>query len=165
MIARISSTGSPETAGRPRKTDMKTAAPRRPTAKKPDAGPLDSYFELVQQMPLASIKDDQQFDVAYAFLLKLVKVKKDHGQQVYFDALCDLIETYDDEHYPIRDLNAAEMLAHFLAEHNVAQIEVSRATGISPSIISEILKGKRRMALSHMQPLAKFFHVPPSVFV
>jgi HTH-type transcriptional regulator/antitoxin HigA len=140
---------------------MKTA-----TAKRKQENNIDSYFELVQEFPLASIKDDKQFDIAYEFLGELFKIKKmNAGQQMYFDALCDLVETYDKEHYPIPDLNAGEMLAHFLAENNVTQIEVSRATGISASIISEILKGKRRMALSHMEPLAKFFHVPPSVFV
>src|SRR2546421_11294370 len=137
---------------------MKTA-----TAKRKHESNIDSYFELVKEFQLASIKDDKQFDVAYEFLGELFKIKKmNAGQQMYFDALCDLIETYDREHYPIPDLNAAEMLAHFLREHNVTQIEVSRATGISPSIISEILNGKRRMGLEHMQPLAKLFHVPAS---
>ena len=140
---------------------MKTAPVRRKSDRT-----LDSYFKLVQELPLASIKDDQQFDVAYAFLLRLVKVKKDHGQQVYFDALCDLIELYDKAHNDFPPLDGAQMLAFLMEDaKGCTQADVARATGISPSVISEILKGKRRMALSHMGPLGKFFHVPPSVFV
>jgi transcriptional regulator with XRE-family HTH domain len=35
------------------------------------------------------------------------------------------------------------------------QAEVSRGTGISQPIISEILKGKRRISMSHLAPLAR----------
>jgi HTH-type transcriptional regulator/antitoxin HigA len=140
---------------------MHTAAARRKSESK-----LDSYFALVKEFPLASIKNDKQFDAAHKFLGELFKLKKlDSGQQVYFDALCDLIQVYDDEHFPISAPSSEAMLAHLIEAKCCTQAGVSRATGISPSVISEILKGKRRLAMAHLGPLAKFFHVPASVFL
>jgi len=41
----------------------------------------------------------------------------------------------------------------------------SKAVGISQSTLSAILNGEREMTKSHMVALAKFFNVPPAVFL
>ena len=62
---------------------------------------------------------------------------------------------------PVSD---AEMLRHLVEAKGITQTEVSRATGIADSTISEVLKGKRSLNRSHIGKLAKYFNVSPDVF-
>jgi antitoxin component HigA of HigAB toxin-antitoxin module len=45
------------------------------------------------------------------------------------------------------------------------QSAVASATGLSDSTISELLTGKRKLGLKHIESLARFFHVGPAVFL
>ena len=128
---------------------------------------LDTYFELVKEFPLVSIKNDKQLASASKFLDRLLRRGElDAGEEQYLDALGDLVIVYEDEHCKFPPVNAASMLAFLIEDaKGRTQADVSRGTGISQPIISEILKGKRRIAMSHLAPLAKFFHVPQSVFL
>jgi antitoxin component HigA of HigAB toxin-antitoxin module len=140
---------------------MKTAAARRKKKGKPD-----SYFELVKQFPLVSIKTDQQLARASKFLDHLLGQSLDAGGERYLDALSDLVIVYEDAHVKFPSTSPASRLAFLIEDaKGCTQADVSRATGISQGNLSEILSGRRRIALSHLAPLAKFFHVPQSVFL
>ena len=62
---------------------------------------------------------------------------------------------------PVSD---AEMLRHLIEAKGVSQTEISSATGIADSTISEILKGRRSLNRSHIGKLARYFNVSPDVF-
>ena len=62
---------------------------------------------------------------------------------------------------PVSD---AEMLRHLIEAKGVSQTEISAATGIADSTISEVLKGKRSLNRSHIGKLARYFNVSPDVF-
>jgi len=49
--------------------------------------------------------------------------------------------------------------------HQKTQREVAAATGLADSTISEILAGKRKLGVKHIQALARFFKVKASVFL
>jgi len=66
--------------------------------------------------------------------------------------------------HPIAPVSDGEMLRHLIEAKGVSQTEVSRATGIANSSISEILKGKRSLNRSHIGKLARYFNVSPEVF-
>jgi HTH-type transcriptional regulator/antitoxin HigA len=51
-----------------------------------------------------------------------------------------------------------------MAEHELTQAELAPLFG-APSIVSEVLSGKRRLALSHISRLAERFGVPADVFI
>jgi HTH-type transcriptional regulator/antitoxin HigA len=138
---------------------------KKTTTRRKNENELDTYFKLVKEFPLISIKNEKQLARASKFVDHLLKSGElDSGEQEYLDALTDLIEIYEDEHCKFPPVSAAAMLSHLIEARCVTQAEVSRETGISRSIVSEILKGKRRIALAHMGRLARFFHLPASVF-
>lgn len=127
---------------------------------------LDTYFKLVKEFPLVSIKNEKQLALASRFLDHVLNSRElDSGEQEYLDALTDLIECYEEEHCKFPSVTAAALLAHLIEARCVTQADVARETGISRSVISEILKGKRRIALAHMGRLARYFRVPASVFL
>jgi HTH-type transcriptional regulator/antitoxin HigA len=79
-------------------------------------------------------------------------------------ALAIFVEKYEDEHYPIPPVSGVEMLRHLIEERQLTQSDVAAGTGLANSTVSEILAGKRRLHLKHIEALARFFQVKPAVF-
>ena len=134
------------------------------TKNQPSAMP-DSYFELVRRFPLTHIRSLRHLGQAIAVVDELLQKRLDRGAQEYLDALSDLIATYEDEHTPIPDASESDVLRELMRSSGRKQTALSKAVGISQSTLSAILTGEREMTKSHMIALAKFFNVPPSVFL
>src|SRR5260221_707936 len=104
----------------------------------------DSYLELVLAFPLASIKSERHLAEAQKVMDRLLaKGKLDDGEEMYLDALSDLVGAYEDEHYAIKPASDADMLRHLMEAKGVTQAELSRATGVPKSSLSEVLAGKK----------------------
>ena len=125
----------------------------------------DSYFELVKRFPLTHVRSRKHLGQAIALVDELLRKRLDRGAQEYLNALSDLIATYEDEHTPIPDASESDVLRELMRSSGQKQMALSKAVGISQSTLSAILTGEREMTKSHMIALAKFFHVPPSVFL
>jgi HTH-type transcriptional regulator / antitoxin HigA len=73
----------------------------------------DSYLELVQAFPLASIKSDRHLEEASKVMDRLLAAGDlDSGEEMYLEALSDLVGTYEDEHHAIGPASDADMLRH-----------------------------------------------------
>src|SRR5947209_11522147 len=126
----------------------------------------DSYLELVLAFPLASIKSDEQLQEAQKVMDQLLaRGELDDGEEMYLDALSDLVAAHEDEHYAIEPASDADMLRHLMEAKGVAQAQLSRATAISKSTISEILAGKKPFSRQMIRKLADYFGVDASVLV
>lgn len=124
----------------------------------------DSYLCLVMECPLASIKSESQLAAAQAMIDRLLtQGKLDDGEEMYLDALSDLVAAYEDVHYPIAPASDADMLRHLMDTKGVTQVELHRQTGIPKSTISEILAGKKTFSKTLIRTLADFFQVNTSV--
>ena len=125
----------------------------------------DAYLELIQVFPLASIRSEGDLDAAQDVMDQLfAKGSLSSGEEMYLDALSDLVATYEDQHYPIEPASDAEMLRHFMEAKNVSQAELHRDTGIAKSTISEILAGGKSFSRKNIRTLADYFSVKVSVF-
>jgi HTH-type transcriptional regulator/antitoxin HigA len=124
----------------------------------------DSYLECVIAFPLASIRSDEQFQEARRVIDQLLaRGRLDNGEEMYLDALSDLVAAYEDEHYPIEPASDAEMLRHLMEAKDVTQAQLSRETAIPKSTISEILAGKKPFSRHLIRKLADYFNVDASV--
>ena len=124
----------------------------------------ESYLNLIVELPLASIKSQQQLDVAQAMIDRLLRQGTlDDGEEMYLDALSDLVASYEDAHYPIAPAADAHMLRHLMDAKEVTQAELHRQTGIPKSTISEVLAGKKPFSKAMIRTFAKFFKVDASV--
>lgn len=124
----------------------------------------DSYLELVQAFPLASIRSEAHLQAAQAVMDRLLaKGKLNSGEQLYLDALSDLTAAYEDEHHAIEPASDADMLRHLMESKGVTQSEVHQATGIPKSAISEVLSGKKPFSRQMIRKLAAYFGVEVGV--
>ena len=125
----------------------------------------DAYLELVQAYPLASIRTENDLEASQDVIDQLLaKGTLSSGENMYIDALSDLVASYEDQHYPIEPASDAEMLRHFMEAKNISQAELHRATGIAKSTISEILAGGKPFSRKNIRTLADYFSVDASVF-
>jgi HTH-type transcriptional regulator/antitoxin HigA len=124
----------------------------------------DSYLELVMAFPLASIKSDEQLQEAQKVMDELLaRGELDNGEEMYLDALSDLVAAYEDEHYAIEPASDAEMLRHLIEAKGVTQAQLSRDTALPKSTISEVLAGKKSFGRHMIRKLADYFGVDASV--
>lgn len=86
-------------------------------------------------------------------------------QTEYLLALSMFVEKYERAHEPIPASTGVEMLGYLIETHGVKQGDVAAGTGLADSTISEILAGKRRMNVKHIEALARFFKVERAVFL
>ena len=124
----------------------------------------DRYLELVLAFPLASIKSDEHLEAAQEVMDQLLaKGDLDDGEEMYLDALSDLVAAYEDEHYSIAPASDADMLRHLMEAKGITQAQLSRDTGLAKSTISEVLTGKKAFSRQMIRKLADYFKVDVSI--
>jgi HTH-type transcriptional regulator/antitoxin HigA len=124
----------------------------------------DSYLGLVTAFPLASIKSEEQLQEAQKVMDRLLaRGELDDGEEMYLDALSDLVAVYEDEHYPIEPASGAEMLRHLMEAKGITQAQLSRDTTVPKSTISEILAGKKSFSHQLIREFADYFRVDARV--
>ncbi len=124
----------------------------------------DSYLELVTAFPLASIKSQKHLAEAQKVMDRLLaKGKLDQGEEMYLDALSDLVGTYEDKRHPIAPASDADMLRHLLDARGINQAQLCRDTGLPKSSVSEVLAGKKPFSRQMIRKLSDYFRVDVSV--
>jgi HTH-type transcriptional regulator/antitoxin HigA len=124
----------------------------------------DDYLELVLKFPVISLKSEEQFQDAQAVIDELLARKKlSVGEEMYLDALSDLVASYEDAHYPIEPASDADMLRHLMEAKGVTQAELHRDTGLAKSSISEVLADRKTFSRQMIRKLADYFKVNVSI--
>ena len=85
------------------------------------------------------------------------------AEENYAELLTVLIESFEEEHYPIRAVSPVEVLAELMAANNLKQKDLAPLLG-SESIVSEVLSGKRELNKQHIEKLSQRFNVSPALF-
>ena len=126
---------------------------------------LDTYFKLVQQLPLTHIRDNSHLDSAQEMIDRLLKQALDQGAQDYLDVLTDLVEAYEEKHHPIADVSETDVLRELMRSSGLSQLKLAKKVKISQSTISAVLNGLRSLTKDQVIALAKFFKVSPAAFL
>ena len=74
-----------------------------------------------------------------------------------------LIEDFEDKHYALKAANPIEVLNELMLANNLKQKDLMDVFG-TPSIASEVLRGKRKLNTKHIRKLSRRFSVSPEVF-
>jgi len=80
------------------------------------------------------------------------------------DLLTLLIEAFEDEHYSLKRATPLESLAELMDANGLKQKDLVNIFG-TPSIVSEVLSGKRRLTVEHIKQLSMRFNVSPELFI
>ena len=115
---------------------------------------------------LLVITNEKAYEEALAVMEYLILNTPDTADNPYHNLMTVLgqaIESYEDKHYPIPRVPAADMLRSLIEEHELKQADLAPILGTA-SIVSEVLSGKRKLNKRHIEALSKRFHVSPAVF-
>lgn len=74
-----------------------------------------------------------------------------------------LIEDFEDKHYSLKSATGVEALEELMEANGLKQKNLVDIFG-TPSIISEVLNGKRKLTTEHIRKLSRRFHVSPELF-
>ncbi len=125
-----------------------------------------AYLALIQRFSLRPIRTDAELDAASAIIDELTdRDELSSAESDYLDVLGDLVEKYEDEHVEMPHVSDADMLRSLMDEKGVRQAEVVRGTGLSKTVLSLVLNGKRDLTREHIETLAKYFRVNPAAFL
>jgi HTH-type transcriptional regulator / antitoxin HigA len=121
---------------------------------------------LITRLPLRPIRTDAEHDVAAEVIDELTdRDDLSPAESDYLDVLGDLVEKYENEHVEMPHVSDAAMLGSLMEEKGVRQADVVRGTGISKTVLSLVLHGKRDLTREHINALSKYFKVAPAVFL
>jgi len=76
-----------------------------------------------------------------------------------FDVLTDLIETYENKHYPIDAPDPVELIREYMTIRGFKQADLAELIG-GKSRASEVLNRKRRLTLSMIQRINRAWKIP-----
>lgn len=74
-----------------------------------------------------------------------------------------LIEDFEEKHYPLKTASPVEVLSELMLANNLKQKDLVDVFG-TPSIVSEVLSGKRKLNAEHIRKLSRRFHISPELF-
>lgn len=79
------------------------------------------------------------------------------------DMLSDMVEEYEEVHYPISKPSVADVIRLRMYEMGLNQQGVAALLGVSPSRISELLHGKAEPTLAVARNMVKKLNIAPEV--
>ena len=88
-------------------------------------------------------------------------------QEDYFDLLCRLIEDYEKEYVELDapKVSVVEALQHLLDAHGMSAADLARLLDVHRTLGAMILRGERKLTLSHVRTLAQHFGVSADMFL
>lgn len=135
--------------------------------------PLDSLPEIAKTWSafqrlagLTPIRNEEDFERVHKLadvLADEVGDDQEHPLYSLFDLTMTLIEQWEDEHVHIPTAPPRDVLRFLLEEHNLKQKDLEDIA--SPTLISDILAGRRDISKRLARSLAQRFHVDISAFI
>jgi len=123
------------------------------------------YIELLKKFPPRVIRTEKENEACTELLYELDRRSKKltSAEKELAGLLTLLIEDFEDRHYQIPRAKPLEVLQFLMDQHGLLQKDLAGIFG-TPSIVSEVLSGKRDLNKDHIRRLARRFHVSPELF-
>ena len=125
---------------------------------------VQPYWVVVE--PVLTVRTEADYERAVARLNDLLDAVGDdttHPLYGLLDTLGTLIRAYEDEHVTLPKATGVEALQYLMEEHDLTQSDLPEVG--SQGVVSELLRGKRRLNIRQIHALAERFHVSPAVFI
>jgi len=81
----------------------------------------------------------------------------------FADLLTLLIEDFEEKNYALPKSSPTDVIMFLMDQHGLKQKDLTDVFG-TPSIVSEVLSGKRDLNKNYIAKLSERFHVSPEVF-
>ncbi len=125
-----------------------------------------AYDELLLKIKPQPIRSKAQYRRVLEQLDELMEPHPPREVSLMVELLASLVQKYEAAHCaPPRKLPPARALAELLEARQVTAAEVSRATEVPRSVLSNVLAGRRSVSKASAIKLADYFRVPVGVFL
>jgi HTH-type transcriptional regulator/antitoxin HigA len=125
-----------------------------------------TYIELLQAFPPRPIKSKEELLATQEVIDSLIDRAMESlspDESDYLNLLGALVYKYEQTQEPVPDIYGVELLKVWMEELGLRQKDLV-AIFKTESIVSDILKKRRKLTTRHIQELAEFFHTSPSAF-
>jgi HTH-type transcriptional regulator/antitoxin HigA len=123
------------------------------------------YAALLAKVPPRVIRSDKQNEAYIESLYEMEhrKGRRSKEERELADLLTLLIEDYEEKHYELPKASPLEVIEFLMDQHGLKQKDLVDVFG-TPSIVSEVMRGKRELNKEHIRRLSKRFEVSPEMF-
>ena len=123
-----------------------------------------TYTELLTSFTPRPIKSEEDLEKTQAVVDNLLdKGELTESEEDYITLLGILIHEYEEKQDLVPDIYGVELLKVLIVELNLKQKDLVPIFK-TESIVSDVLKGKCKLTVEHIQKLAEFFNLSPAVF-
>jgi len=131
--------------------------------KKFDAQKYGQLLAKAQPRPIQSEEKNERLLTMVDRLLAKADDQRTPEEDVLLELLCQLIERFEEEHYPIPESLPHRVLQFLMEQNDVRQRDLLLIFG-SRGQVSAVVQGQRRLTKAQANALGEFFHVSPELF-
>jgi HTH-type transcriptional regulator/antitoxin HigA len=127
---------------------------------------LEKYKSLLAETLPQVIEDAHELERVEKIIGGLLK-KGDTispEEEKLLDLLSNLVETYEEEHFPMPDVSPNEALKFLMEQNDLKQRDLLPIFN-SSGILSEVVSGKRSISKTQAKKLAEYFSVSVELFI
>jgi HTH-type transcriptional regulator/antitoxin HigA len=123
------------------------------------------YGALLQKVPPKVIRTEKENEAYTEILYELDQRSKTltPAEKELAELLTLLIEDFEEKRYRLPRAQPLDVLRFLIEQHGLKQKDLKDVFG-TPSIVSEVLSGKRELNKDHIERLSERFHVSPELF-
>lgn len=123
------------------------------------------YEALLRKVPPKVIRTEKENEAYTEILYELDRrsSKLTAAEKELAELLTLLIEDFEEKRYRLPRGKPLEVLRFLMEQHNLLQKDLADVFG-TPSIVSEVLNGKRELNKEQIARLSSRFHVSPELF-
>jgi len=124
-----------------------------------------AYTALLAKIPPRVIRSEEQNEQYIAALYELEQRHKrwTKAEAELADLLTLLIEDFEEKNYKLPKASPLQVIAFLMEQHGLKQKDLADVFG-TPSIVSEVMHGKRELNKEQIRRLSERFHVSPELF-
>lgn len=116
-----------------------------------------SYTDLLIRYEPKSIKTESEYQKTLAIVEGMMSRDLTEAETALFELLILLIETYEEQHYPIDRSSSGATLESLIHEFDVDTATLAKIIG-SPEMVTEVINDRRKINESQAEALAIFFN-------
>lgn len=123
------------------------------------------YSALLKKVPPKVIRTERENDMYTEILYDLDRRSKalTAAEKEMAELLTLLIRDFEEKRYQLPRAKPLQALRFLIEQHGLKQKDLVDVFG-TPSIVSEVLNGKRELNKDHIKRLSMRFHVSPELF-
>jgi len=124
-----------------------------------------AYTALLAKFPPRVIRSEEQNESYIEALAELEQRQAAWSPEEaeLADLFTLLIEEFEEKHYKLPESSPLAMLQFLMDQHGLKQKDLVDLFS-TPSIVSEVLNGKRELSKEHIRRLSARFHISPELF-